>query len=502
MKKFYIPTSIVYTNSSPHIGFALEVIQADVLARYHRFLGEEVFFLTGTDEHGRKVAKAAKKAEKNPKEFVDEIVGKVKELKEVLNLSNDDFIRSTDQKRHLPTVKKVWLKLKENGDIYKKKYKGLYCVGCEAFVKEKDLVDGKCPIHEKPPEVIKEENYFFRLSKYQNQLEKIIKAEKIKIIPETRRAELLSFIIKGLEDVSCSRPREKLEWGIPVPDDKTQTVYVWLEALVNYISVLDYTTKGNKFKKFWPPDVHCIGKDIFVRFHGSLWPAMLLSLKLSLPKTIFVHGFINVEGQKMSKSLGNIIDPFELVKKYGTDAVRYFLLRESSPFDDLDFTFEKFEKRYNSDMADGLGNLVARIITLTAKLKIKDLRFKIKDSRLNKEIEKTGKNWGKALNEFKFNEALISIWELISFCDHYIEKEKPWELIKSKIKNRASEGSEGEEENGVLFAHQKSKVVISNLLLALKEIAKLLQPFLPQTSEKIGEQIKTKKTKPLFPRIK
>ena len=502
MSRAYITTSIAYTNAKPHIGYCLELLQADVIARYNRQQGREVWFLTGTDEHGSKIANKAKEQGKTPQDFCDEIVTGFKTLKPLLGLSNDDFIRTTDQKRHWPTVWAIWQKLKEQGDIYKKKYKGLYCVGCEAFVKEKDLVDGKCPIHEKPPEVIKEENYFFRLSKYQNQLEKIIKAEKIKIIPETRRAELLSFIIKGLEDVSCSRPREKLEWGIPVPDDKTQTVYVWLEALVNYISVLDYTTKGNKFKKFWPPDVHCIGKDIFVRFHGSLWPAMLLSLKLSLPKTIFVHGFINVEGQKMSKSLGNIIDPFELVKKYGTDAVRYFLLRESSPFDDLDFTFEKFEKRYNSDMADGLGNLVARIITLTAKLKIKDLRFKIKDSRLNKEIEKTGKNWGKALNEFKFNEALISIWELISFCDHYIEKEKPWELIKSKVKNRASEGSEGEEEDGVLFARRKSKVVISNLLLALKEIAKLLQPFLPQTSEKIGEQIKTKKTKPLFPRIK
>ena len=478
MKKFYIPTSIVYTNLSPHIGFALELIQADVLARYHRLLSEDVFFLTGTDENGAKVAKAAEEAGKSPKNFVDEIVKKVKELKEVLNLSNDDFIRTSDKKRHWSAVEKVWLKLKENGDIYKKKYKGLYCVGCEAFVKEKDLVDGKCPIHEKNPEVIEEENYFFRLSKYQNKLKKIIRAEKIKIIPETRKSELLNFITQGLEDTSCSRSREKLEWGIPVPGDNTQTVYVWLEALGNYLSALDYATNGDKFKKFWPPDVHCIGKDIFIRFHGSLWPAMLLSLKLELPKTIFVHGFITVGGQKMSKSLGNVIDPFELVKKYGTDAVRYFLLREIPPTEDGDFTYEKFEQRYNSDLASGLGNLVARVITLA---KISNFQFLISKQIPNPKFKTIINNtWGKYredLVEFKFNEALISIWDLISFCDRYIEKERPWE----------------ESEN--------QKEVISNLLLVLSEIAKLLEPFLPETSEKILQQIKTKKSQILFPRI-
>jgi len=478
MKKFYIPTSIVYTNLSPHIGFALELIQADVLARYHRLLSEDVFFLTGTDENGAKVAKAAEEAGKSPKNFVDEIVKKVKELKEVLNLSNDDFIRTSDKKRHWSAVEKVWLKLKENGDIYKKKYKGLYCVGCEAFVKEKNLVDGKCPIHEKNPEVIEEENYFFRLSKYQNKLKKIIRAEKIKIIPETRKSELLNFITQGLEDTSCSRSREKLEWGIPVPGDNTQTVYVWLEALGNYLSALDYATNGDKFKKFWPPDVHCIGKDIFIRFHGSLWPAMLLSLKLELPKTIFVHGFITVGGQKMSKSLGNVIDPFELVKKYGTDAVRYFLLREIPPTEDGDFTYEKFEQRYNSDLASGLGNLVARVITLA---KISNFQFLISKQIPNPKFKTIINNtWGKYredLDEFKFNEALISIWDLISFCDRYIEKERPWE----------------ESEN--------QKEVISNLLLVLSEIAKLLEPFLPETSEKILQQIKTKKSQILFPRI-
>ena len=476
MKKFYIPTSIVYTNLSPHIGFALELIQADVLARYHRLLSEDVFFLTGTDENGAKVAKAAEEAGKSPKNFVDEIVKKVKELKEVLNLSNDDFIRTSDKKRHWSAVEKVWLKLKENGDIYKKKYKGLYCVGCEAFVKEKDLVDGKCLIHEKNPEVIEEENYFFRLSKYQNKLKKIIRAEKIKIIPETRKSELLNFITQGLEDTSCSRSREKLEWGIPVPGDNTQTVYVWLEALGNYLSALDYATNGDKFKKFWPPDVHCIGKDIFIRFHGSLWPAMLLSLKLELPKTIFVHGFITVAGQKMSKSLGNVVDPFELVKKYGTDAVRYFFLREIPATEDGDFTYDKFEQRYNADLANGLGNLVARVITLAKKSIIQNPKSKI-NPKFKTRIDKTRREYKKALEQFKFNEALISVWELISFCDRYIEKEKPWEEKSTQ------------------------KGVISNLLFAVNNIAELLQPFLPGTSEKIFQQLKTRKSKPLFPRI-
>ena len=476
MKKFYIPTSIVYTNLSPHIGFALELIQADVLARYHRLLSEDVFFLTGTDENGAKVAKAAEEAGKSPKNFVDEIVKKVKELKEVLNLSNDDFIRTSDKKRHWSAVEKVWLKLKENGDIYKKKYKGLYCVGCEAFVKEKDLVDGKCPIHEKNPEVIEEKNYFFRLSKYQNQLKKIIRAEKIKIIPETRKNELLSFITQGLEDVSCSRSKERLEWGIPVSGDNTQTIYVWLEALANYLSALDYANNGDKFKKFWPPDVHCIGKDIFIRFHGSLWPAMLLSLKLELPKTIFVHGFITVAGQKMSKSLGNVVDPFELVKKYGTDAVRYFFLREIPATEDGDFTYDKFEQRYNADLANGLGNLVARVITLAKKSIIQNPKSKI-NPKFKTRIDKTRREYKKALEQFKFNEALISVWELISFCDRYIEKEKPWEEKSTQ------------------------KGVISNLLFAVNNIAELLQPFLPGTSEKIFQQLKTRKSKPLFPRI-
>ena len=473
MKKFYVTTSIAYTNAPPHLGFALELIQADVLARYRRLLGQEVFFLTGTDEHGLKVVKAAEEAGKEPEEFTDEIAAKFKSLTRVLSLSNTDFIRTTDQKQHWPKVKEIWSKLKENGDIYKKKYKGIYCVGCEAFITKKDLVNGKCKIHQKELGVVEEENYFFKLSKYSKKIEEIVKKDDIKIIPEERKNEMLSFIGQGLEDVSFSRPRKDLKWGIPVPDDNYQTIYVWADALINYLSALNYPN-GENFKKYWPANIHCLGKDI-LRFHATIWLGMLLSSGLELPKNILVHGFITSGGQKMSKSLGNVIDPFELVKKYGADAVRYFLLREIPATEDGDFTYQKFEGRYNSDLASGLGNLVARVLTIAEKV---PYQLQIKpDYKYKNKVNKTWENYKKALEEFKFNEALISVWDLISFCDGYIEKERPWEESK------------------------KQKEVISNLLFVVSNIAEMLQPFLPETSEKIIKQLKTKKSQPLFPRI-
>jgi methionyl-tRNA synthetase len=491
-KKFYITTSIAYTNAPPHIGFALESIQADVLARYHRFLSEEVFFLTGTDEHGVKIAKKAEEEGKEPKEFVDDLTARYKKLKGILNLSNDDFIRTTDQKRHWPSVEKVWLKLKENNDIYKKKYKGLYCAGCESFIKEKDLINGKCPVHQKAPQLIEEENYFFRLSKYGDRIKGAINKGEIKIIPESRKNETIEFINQGLEDVSFSRSKENLKWGIPVPGDPDQTIYVWCDALTNYISIFGYAENSPKFKKYWPADIHCVGKDI-MRFHTILWPAMLFSIGLELPKIIFVHGFITVGNQKMSKSLGNVIDPFELVKKYdsasspqvGTDAVRYFLLREIPPTDDGDFTYQKFDERYSADLAGGIGNLLARIITMAEKVKINTTKI---SPEFEKEIKKAKDSHKKFLDDFKFNEALKSIWELISFCDRYIDKEKPWET--------------------------KNPQVIYNLLVCVSHIAQLLQSFLPETSEKIFQQLgvnlldkkflkfKIKKGESLFPKLK
>ena len=474
-KKFYVTTSIAYTNAPPHIGFALEAIETDVTARYHRFLEKNVFFLTGTDEHGAKITKAAEKEGKTPKEFVDGISEQFRKLKGVLNLSNDDFIRTTDEKRHFPAVKKVWSKLKENGDIYKKNYQGLYCIGCEAFITKKDLINGKCIIHQKEPDVVEEENYFFRLSKYSKKIEEIIKKDEIKIIPEARKNEILSFIRQGLEDISFSRPRKDLEWGIPVPEDSSQTIYVWADALTNYLSAIGYESDSKKFKKYWPVDVHFIGKDI-LKFHGAIWPGMILSLGLELPKKIFVHGFITSAGQKMSKSLGNIINPFELVRKYGTDAVRYYLLREIPATEDGDFTYEKFKERYNADLAGGLGNLVARVIVVADRINLK-LFLKVGSSKIKELIDKTRENYKNSLEELKFNEALIAIWNLIHSCDEYIDKEKPWEESKDQ------------------------KEIVNDLLFAIDNIAELLKPILPETSEKIVKQLKTLKSQSLFPRL-
>jgi methionyl-tRNA synthetase len=474
-KKFFITTAIDYVNASPHAGHALEKIQADVIARYHRILGEDVFFLTGTDENSLKNVRAAEKEGISVKKLVDKYAKKFYQLKTALNLTFDDFIRTTEE-RHTKGAQKLWIACQK--DIYKKTYRGLYCVGCEAFYKENELENGLCPEHQKRPELIEEENYFFRLSKYQDRLKKIIEKDKVQIIPKSRENEVLSFINSGFEDICISRSAERGRgWGILVPGDPTQILWTWFDALSDYINAVGYPDNPKKFKKWWPANLHIVGKGI-IRFHAVYWIAMLLSAKLDLPKTIFVHGYLTSAGQKMSKSLRNVIDPFELVKKYGVDSIRYFLLREASPFEDLDFTYEKFEKRYNSDLAKGLGNLIARVITIAQNPKSQIPNSKqILNPKSQKAIDKTKKNYYKALDEFKFNEALIAVWELISFCDRYIEKERPWEESKNQ------------------------KKVISNLLFAIGEIAKLLEPFLPETSEKIIDQLKTKKSKPLFPKI-
>tara|TARA_Y100000310_G_scaffold340790_1_gene437759 strand:- start:443 stop:1891 length:1449 start_codon:yes stop_codon:yes gene_type:complete len=481
MKHTYITTSIAYTNAKPHIGFALESIQADVLARYHHLQNEDVFFLTGTDEHGQKIAQTAQKVGKNPQEFVDQISESFEELTKVLNLSNNGFIRTTDRKKHWPSVEKVWNTLKDNDDIYEKEYTGYYCSGCEAFVTKRKGDESGCLNHPKIKlELVKEKNWFFKLSKYSDKIKKAIESDQLKIVPETRKNEVLGIIDSELEDVSFSRSTQKLTWGVPVPNDSSQTIYVWADALTNYLSALDYVNNGEKFKKYWPADVHCIGKDI-LKFHALIWPGILLSLGLDLPRTIFVHGFISVDGQKMSKSLGNVVDPFELVEKYGTDAVRYYLLREIPSSEDGDFTFEKFESRYNSDLAGGIGNLLARTRTMAEKQSIQGLK---PSKDIQKEVKKIKDQSQKELESFKFNLSLSSIWELISFCDKYIEKEKPWE-------GRDSAGQ-----------------VLRDLIFALEQIGDLLKPFLPETSQKIldeiaedGKGFKNVKSKSLFPRI-
>lgn len=481
--KFYITTAIDYVNARPHIGHALEKIQADAVARYRRLKGEEVFFLTGTDEHGAKIARAAEAAGKEVGRFVDENAEHFRKLKEVLNLSWDDFIRTSDKKRHFAGAQKLWKKLEEAGDLYRKKYEGLYCVGHEAFVTEKDLVDGKCRDHKKAPEAIEEENWFFRLSKYGDAIRGRIEKDELRIIPEGRKNEILSFIREGLEDVSFSRPSKDISWGIPAPNDPDQTMYVWCDALANYITAIGFGTDEERFRKWWPADLHVIGKDI-LRFHVAIWPAMLLSAKLALPKSIFVHGHLTVEGEKMSKTVGNVIDPVELVQKYGTDPVRYFLLREIPSSEDGDFSYKRLEDRYNGDLANGLGNLVSRVAALGEKVTPLDASLVSKETI--GEVASAFARYETHFEEIRLNEALAATWELVGFADRYINETKPW-----AAGDRAD----------------LSKT-IANAAYIVGALANMISPFLPETAEKINAQIRfedskifIKKGGSLFPRF-
>lgn len=485
-KKYYLTTAIDYVNAAPHIGHALEKIQADVVARHRRLKGDDVFFLTGADEHGVKIVRAAAEEKKDIQEFVDENHLKFKAMKDALDLSWDDFIRTSDRQRHWPGAQKLWMKMYEAGDLYKKKYRGLYCVGHEAFVTEKDLIGGKCVDHHKEPEIVEEENWFFRLSKYLKDIEIKIKNDELRIIPESRKNEILSFMTQGLEDVSFSRPRKDLQWGIPVPNDAEHTMYVWCDALANYITAIGYGsdkgqwTMDKGFEYWWPADAHFIGKDI-LRFHAAIWPGMLLSASLPLPKAIFVHGFITVDGRKMSKTVGNVISPFELAEKYGSDAVRYYLLSEIPSGEDGDFNYHKFEKRYNGNLAHGLGNFAARVLTLGAKLDsltIEDFRYIGAETAAK--IKETHAKIAKKIDSFEFHEALAACWDLISFGDKYVNKTEPWKTNDRK-------------------AIIEAVVILDNVAAALK-------PFLPVASEKItssiewmGSAAKIQKIAPLFP---
>jgi len=372
MAKFYITTSIPYVNSRPHAGHALEFIQADVIARYHRQKGEEVLLLSGSDENAIKNVQAAEQARVPVQQFIDENAELFYKLAKALGVQFDVFQKGSD-KRHHESSQKLWELCSKAGDIYKKSYEGLYCVGCETFYTPNELNENQeCSEHPgKKLEKISEENYFFKLSKYQDQLIDLIEKDELKIVPATRKNEMLAFLKQPLQDISISRSNERAKnWGVPIPEDDSQRMYVWFDALNIYQSGVGFGLDGEQYKKWWPADVHVIGKGI-TRFHAIYWPAFLLSAGLSLPKTIFVHGYITVDGQKMSKSLGNVIDPFELVEKYGVDAVRYFFLREIPSTEDGDFSYEKFETRYNADLAGGLGNLVARVLTLAEKAELK-----------------------------------------------------------------------------------------------------------------------------------
>lgn len=476
-EKFYITTAIDYVNANPHLGHALEKIQADVLARWRRQQDGSVFFLSGTDENSLKNVQAAEVAGINVKEFVDKNAEKFQELKNSLNLSYDAFIRTTEE-RHFKGAQKLWTACQK--DIYKKTYKGLYCVGCEEFYKESELENGLCPEHQTKPEICEEENYFFSLSKYEGRIRELIEKNEVKIIPETRKNEVLGFLDQGVQDICISRSVERAKgWGIPVPGDAAQVMWVWFDALVNYITALGYGQENeDNFKKWWQEGdgaVHVIGKGI-LRFHAVYWVGMLLSAGLNLPKVIFVHGYITSNGQKMSKSLGNVVDPFVLVEKYGVDAVRHFLLREIPAYEDGDFSIQKFKERYNADLAKGLGNLVSRTVTIAKKIGVSlNEKFSNSSAELQSEIDEARTVSSKNLEDFKFNEALAAIWKLVGFCDRYIEKTQPWKT--------------------------KDSAAVGNLLFALMQISQIIKPFLPETSQKIMRLLAGKDIGILFPRL-
>jgi len=471
-KKFYITTPIYYCNRPPHAGSAYTTLAADILARYHRQKGDDVFFLTGLDEHGAKMAEAAEEAGKEPQAFCDEMAVKFQKAWEALNISNDGFIRTTD-KAHKKAVQNALQVLYDDGFIYKGEYEGFYCVGCEQYLTKTDLVDGKCPDHNREPEVLKEETYFLKLSQFQDELLQKIKDDEFIIEPKERKAEMVSFLEKqDLHDVSISR--KKVSWGIKLPFDESHTSYVWVDAFLNYLTGLSWKGDPEDLPEKWTPDVQFMAKDI-LRVHATIWPGLLLALKIPLPKKLFVHGFFTVNGKKMSKSLGNVIDPVELAEKYGVDAVRYFLFREISFGKDGDVSETRLRERYNSDLASGLGNLVSRVLTMADKAGIKKPEDPRTAMRLSVNEAKDG--YEKAIDVLKFNDALYSVWQLIGICDKYIETERPWE------------------------GKENSKQVISDLLFALSEIAKFLQPFMPDTSDKIAQQLKKGKAESLFPRL-
>lgn len=478
-KNVYITTTLPYVNASPHIGFALEIIQADIIARYRRALGDEVFFSTGTDEHGQKIFDAAAKAGEPVESYVNRYAAEFQKLKEALNLSNDTFIRTTDA-GHIKAAQEMWQRCAAAGDIYKKAYEGLYCVGCEKFLTEKDLVDGKCPLHGKEPELLKEENYFFRFSKYQAPLLAYL-AKPNSILPDWRREEAIAFVKGGLEDFSISREVSRLSWGVPVPGDETQVMYVWFDALVNYISTLGWPTDAEgTFKKFWEEGttLQVAGKDQ-VRFQSLMWQAMLISAGVKNTDRVFYHGFVNIGGEKMSKSLGNVVSPLDLVARYGIDALRYWVAREASTFEDSSFTEEQFKDAYNGNLANGIGNLASRTVKMAANAGLAlDAA-----SPLIPEIAECRAKYAAAFDGLDIQTAAHAAWEAIAVCDRFVQATEPFKTIKTDP--------------------EKAKRDLSSLLVSVDEVAELIKPFMPDTSAHIARALRNPAAglTPLFPRL-
>lgn len=469
--KFYITTPIYYANAKAHIGHAYTTIATDVLARFQRLQGNDVSFLTGMDEHGLKIQQVAEKSGKSPQVFVDEIAAGFQSLWKDLNIEYSGFIRTTD-KKHKEAVQKVLQALHDKGAIYKGEYEGLYCVGCEQFKSDNELVDGKCPDHNSIPEKMKEECYLMKMTDIQLELIEKIESDEFQIAPARYKKEILSFLkTQTLRDISISR--KNVQWGIPLPFDGEQTTYVWIDALLNYLTGIGWDGDVKNIPEEWPVDVQLIGKDI-LRVHATIWPAILMHLGIKLPKVLFTHGHILSGGKKMSKTLGNVISIDEMIEKFGTDATRYLLLSAGQFGDDIDVTMERMVENYNADLANGLGNLVSRIIKLSESLE--------NYQEINGSKKKAIDDMEELFNAFELDKAFQYIWKIIKEANKYIDDNKPWELAKNNL--------------------DKFNEVMQKLLIDLGFIAELLSPLMPETAERIKESLKTRKTEILFQRIK